>query len=346
LISEIKKAVYDLLQFKRAGVELTSAFTRMKHNSVLCPLIQRKLEAILGSFEKYRQITYDVQGPRDHGVDVFVRQVVDDNAYSICFQIKSNDDLRKNDWLKTMKSAWFDAQKAYVNMQDYYILVCCDSKEHKDKIRLIESEFSKPPIVHVIEPEYILSFIRLGLTQIDAAIKSKFGSDDIVFKKALDIARHLTPTQCSLIFYLMLANINGQRLGVSSEELLGSFLILDVYRRTEDYADEWFFEDESGEVDDDTLEDGLYELKPRGLSIKERILLDLETLEGSYIFQDSEGRYDIEFKENHSIVALMLDGKARYEYEDDDLLFYMMDLLGPHKGYEPKGDETQQNQCA
>ena len=40
----------------------------------------------------------------------------------------------------------------------------------------------------------------------------------------------------------------------------------------------------------------------------------------------------------------MFDGKVRYEYEDDDMLFYMMDLLGPHKGYESREDENQDYQ--
>lgn len=38
----------------------------------------------------------------------------------------------------------------------------------------------------------------------------------------------------------------------------------------------------------------------------------------------------------------MMDGNERYGYEGDELLFYRMDLFGPHKGYVSPEDRIEQ----
>ena len=130
------------------------------------------------------------------------------------------------------------------------------------------------------------------------------------------------------------------------EDIIGSAFVHEVYERTEDYADSWFFEDESDEADDEAYEDERDEYTLRGLSIDARVMQDIDALEGAHLFPYGDGLYTIELAEHHPIVALMLDGKVRYEYTGVDLLFYMMDLFGPHKGFHPREDQDLNDQCA
>ena len=333
--TEIKTIVYDLFQFRRSKSEATSVFTKMKHNSDLCPKVQRKLESALDSFEKYRRITYDIQGPRDAGADVILRQVLEEEAYFICSQIKSEADLKEKDWLKTLKAQWFDAQKTYQTLQDYYIIACCDILKHKQKIRVLESEFAENSKVHVIEPEYALSFIRLSLTQIDAIIKSKFGSEDIIFRNALSISNGLTPTENALLFIIIWFRVYQNSDCIEPHTIFDSSFIKYVYEHTPDFVGDWFFEDEFADFYGD---DESEEYTIRGLDMKERIMLDLDSLQDVFVQMDEVGNYLINLNEVQPLVILMMDGNERYKYNGNELLFYMMDLFGPHKGYEPRED--------
>ncbi len=83
----VQEVIYDLLQFRRATPESTRLFTRLMHDSDLCPKFQAKLELMLGAFRKYQQITYDLQGFKDRGSDVVVRQPSDDETKFICLQL-------------------------------------------------------------------------------------------------------------------------------------------------------------------------------------------------------------------------------------------------------------------
>jgi hypothetical protein len=117
----IKEVIYDLLQFKRAPSESTKVFSRLMHNANLCPQFQYKLELILGAHRKYQQITYDMQGFRDRGSDVAVRQRIDEKYNFICLQIKSENDLKDIDCMMRLKAQFFEAQGRYQTLLDYYI---------------------------------------------------------------------------------------------------------------------------------------------------------------------------------------------------------------------------------
>src|SRR3990167_8989691 len=134
----LAKLVDELLRYRRAAPSETKAFARMKHNEDLCPRFQQKLESILGSFEKYKKIVYDIQGLRDEGTDVLLREVVAESPWFICLQIKSENDVHGRDILKNLKAQFFDSAQRYGDsLVEYYVLLCCDSKKHKDIIRAI-----------------------------------------------------------------------------------------------------------------------------------------------------------------------------------------------------------------
>lgn len=339
MILDIGKIIYDLLQFRRSNKEATEKFVKLKHNADLCPKIQQKLELAFNSFEKYRRITYDIQGPSDEGSDIIIRQVLEDENYFICFQIKSENDFLNKDWLKILKSQWFDTDKNYKNLIEYYILLCCNTNDiqNKTKIRTIESTFSQTPKVYIIEPEFVLSFLRMSLTQIDAIVKSKFGAEDIVFRNGLSIISDLTPSESVLLFHLIWSMVYFNTNPVSPASVFQSAFVNHVYETIPDYERGWFFEEEAENIEEDQEEYEEYEI--RGYDLQQRIISDLEFLQDTLVRTDEAGNYVVNLSEVQPLVILMMDGNERYGYYNDELLFYMMDLFGPRKGYESREDE-------
>jgi len=192
------------MQYKRSQSDDTVLFKTLKHNDDLCPRFQKKLDMVFGSFNRYRTITYDVQGLRDEGTDIVIRQSENDTSYYLCFQIKSEDDLKSATYLNSLKGQVSDTMNTYSqNLLDYYVLLCCCTKDRstKNKIRMIEGALGKIPNVHVIEPEYTISFLKLGSIQLDAIIRSKLGGEDVIFQEALSTVSDLTPTERSILFY-------------------------------------------------------------------------------------------------------------------------------------------------
>jgi hypothetical protein len=326
----IQNIIYNILQLKRAAKEDTEIFVTLKHNADLCPKLQHKLESVFSAFEKYQRIVYDIQGPRDQGSDVIIRQIINDETHFICFQIKSEVDLKDKSWLKNIKAQWVDSQNSYRNLLDYYIFLCCDSRdsETKNKIRLLESEFSSTKPVHIIEPEYALTFLKLSLMQTDAIIKAKLGSEDIVYRNGLSIVTDFTPTEDAILYYMIYQKIYEGSDSIDEITILDSEFIKYVYANTPDLNRDWFFEDEES-TNDDFHQD--YTI--RELDTHERLSLDLEELKDLYILMSkSHGSY-VNFLQVQPLVLLMMDGNERYGYTGDDLLFYMMALFGPYKGY-------------
>lgn len=323
-MEHIKKIIYDLIFLKRSEEEITSWFTDKKHNAHLCPDFQDKLELIFESFEKYQKIVYDVQGPRDAGTDVIVRYK---NKY-ICFQIKSEDDLKRKDYLKDLKAQFFDTMDKFgENVLDFYIVLCCDKIKNKEKIRLIESEFVKRENIYVVEPDYALTFLHLSSIQIDAMIRSMYGDEDIVFKEGLAAVQNLTPTQKGLLYYFVYQSIFRENHKIHATDITNYSFINDFYKKIPDFDDAWFF---TNEDQFDTPNNRL-----RGYSISQRISNDLEILCNLFITENEGGSYSLHLITIHAIVLLMIDGNIRYLYEENDLIYYMLDLLGPIKGYKP-----------
>ena len=346
----VKEVIFELLQFRRAPFESTKVCSQLMHNSDLCPQFHRKLELILDAHRKYQQITYDMQGFRDRGSDVAVRQRIDGENSFICLQIKSENDLKDIDYMMRLKAQFFEAQGRYQKLLDYYIVLCCNlmpakidkkrkmpllNTEKKNQIRAITAEFATTENVHVIEPEYALTFLKLSSIQIDAAIKSKLGSEDVVFREAIRLVNDLSPTERALIFYLIWLKIYRDKGEFAPEDIFDHPHLRSIYEQIPDYERDWFFSDETDDYDySQSLE------VPRNMDVNARIAYDLEHLEDIFIERNSTGNFVFDFKEMQSLALTMMDGNLRYGYEEEELLDYMMNLFGRMKGYAPKGDNV------
>jgi hypothetical protein len=348
----IQKLIYDLMLFRRSSYTSTKAFSKLKHNDDLCPRFEKQIELIFYSFEKYRRITYDIQGFRDQGTDIIARLPVADDYQFICFQIKSEGDLKEANYLKTLKSQVFDTESTYQKLLDYYVVLCPDmndweakrkrdlktkretgredqspppiDKNKQNQIRTIKAEFAnRQTSIHIIDPEYAITFLSLTSVQIDAAIKNKLGAEDIVFRKTLELIETSTATERALLFYLVWLRIYRSMQTILPDEIYASPWLRDIYEvvRSEDW------EYQSEEERERFATPG---------SIQERITNDLEHLEDNFIESNVQGEYTLDLKYVDPLVVLMMDGNIRYGYEVDELLIYMMNLFGPVEGYEPQ----------
>jgi hypothetical protein len=105
-----------LARYRRAPVDATAAFQRMKHNSTILPKLQTQLESILNAHGRFRDVIYDTQGIHDDGVDAVVRippTESDGTPKLIGFQVKSYDDMIKPGYLKDLKAQHSDATRIH-----------------------------------------------------------------------------------------------------------------------------------------------------------------------------------------------------------------------------------------
>lgn len=335
------KILYDLFQFRRTAVEATEIFASWKHDADLCPKLQRQIEVAYSAIEKYQTITYDIQGPRDAGTDVILREPTDGDYEYVCFQVKSHDDLKNPDYLRILKAQYFDSQSRYgQQLRDYYILLCSSlvsfdqtkarsitSRAVKGKIRVISGEFARTPHVHVIEPEYALAFLRLAYAQIDAVVKKRLGETDVVQREATELVINFTPTETALLLFIIWSQIENNSSSVTLEEITNSDFLREIYDEMPDlHRDGYFFFEEDIENREDR--ETYNSLRnPRGFDFDTRILYDLMTLEGELIEVVEAERYTVEMKRVKPIAVTLMDGEIRFEYDRKSLLHYAFNVL-------------------
>jgi hypothetical protein len=316
----LKRLIFELLFLRRAALAETEWFSDKKHNSFLVPQLDLRIGDILDCSEKYRRLTYDTQGIRDHGIDVLLRYDIGEKEESqmryIGFQVKSYDDLSEKGWLTKLKAQVLDAAN-YVTMEDFYIVVCTDATEHISKIRDLHAELSKTEDTHIVRPEHSLNFYRLSPQRIGAYIKAKFSEEDLVYREAFELLSELTPHQSALVIELVVAHFLEGRDSWGAEELRQQDLIQSTYRDLPNLPIEYFLEDD----DDDE------EIVPEE-DLEYAWLKDLEVLQLGFIDLDSKAdKVKLKFNEVTPVAAITLDGYVRYGYEGVDLRKYLMETL-------------------
>jgi hypothetical protein len=198
-MSEYSQIVCDLLEARRSEPSATEVFMKLKHDKDLCPGFQKQIERIFSAFKKYHNVSYDIQGLKDEGVDVLLIEWVDGHKEFVGFQIKGEWDLSQKDFLQKLKAQLHDARSRYGSRLKFYYIVLCYSivsfdkkskrvgldKTRQEKVKSIIRDFAKESDVRVVEPEFAARFLSLSSINIDAIIKSRFGNQDIIIKEAL-----------------------------------------------------------------------------------------------------------------------------------------------------------------
>ena len=296
----LKGIVFDLITSGRTTDGLTKQFATMKHNADLLPKICEKLELILGYFYKYRELVCDVQGVRDHGVDIVLKYEQDEGARKVGFQVKSFDDIKAVDWQTKLKAQMFEAETYHgSNMDDFYILFCSDIEQHRDKIRNAMADLTANTkfICHPISPPKVLHFLKLGDAEIGAYIKRRLSKHDRVFADAVE-----SMDRCSLL-----------------EGALVIHGLIDL-----------LFSDANltpGKLCDFSIAHTIAETYPNQSieSIEEAVMRVIE--KGFFDHETYTGELTLNDQATNALAAIAYDAKVRYEYDDSDLKSYLFHSL-------------------
>ena len=184
---EIQDSITRLLRFQRAPEKITKKFRHLKHNADILPKLQKQLEMVLDACGKFEPIVYDCQGINDDGSDIAVRfnpQGI--NPELICFQVKSFRDLEKASYMQELKAQRDDSFRKVGGLHSYFIVLCTDGAQHKNRIRNIMAEFRSGERTTVIEPAYAYTFLNLPQTRIEAFVTRLMEAEDYVFRTALE----------------------------------------------------------------------------------------------------------------------------------------------------------------
>lgn len=316
--------LWDLLTYRRGPLEATRAFVNMTHNADLCPAFTRRCDDILSAFGKYEDISYDIQGLRDEGTDVLVRLGSNQESLVVCIQVKSHAEVVAAGVIDKLILQWQRSVDHYAEkLLHYYIVLCADGMVALNRVRDIQAEFAKKPQVTVIAPELAWPFLRYSTMAIDALVRAKAGEDDVVVRAALQISADLTPTELAILLYCINQTLGSSEPVVTLTDLRSSGFMEEIYERTPDYDRDWYFADD-GDEDGSTL-------APLGLELEDRIVADLDFLEGQFVEQIDQGGWRLLLSTVKPLALVLLDGAIRYDYEDHDLLVYGLEVLAADK---------------
>lgn len=182
---EVNELIFQILSINNYNATDTADFKKLKHNTKLVPRFKTNFENLAKLINPYYNDCYDIQGVTDDGVDVLLKYQANSDYHKIGFQIKSYDDIKNKDWLKTLKAQLFEAQGIW-KTEDLYIVFCTDSIEHKDKLRNAISEIQKSSDckIHIVEPENALTFYNFTSIDIFSIIYDFYHSNDSSQEKA------------------------------------------------------------------------------------------------------------------------------------------------------------------
>lgn len=182
--NRINELIYNIVKINNYSEVDTQEFKKIKHNDDLVPRFQKNLETLQRLISNYYDDCYDIQGITDNGVDILLKYKNDFEVHKIGFQIKSYDDIKNKEWLSKLKAQLFEEQQIW-KTEDFYIVFCTDSKEHKDKLRNAIAEIQKYSgcKIHIIKPEEALSFYNFNYIEILSCVYQFFHKSDSFLEK-------------------------------------------------------------------------------------------------------------------------------------------------------------------
>jgi hypothetical protein len=177
----------ELLRYREAPADDTKRLAAYNHDA-LCEIAKERLEAVMAAYLKYEHITYVVQGPKDHGVDVLLKETKEDEPQRyIALQVKSYAEIedRDNDVSKQLKAGLVDARLHYDSqLKRYYVLLFGNSKKHSKRISALTNELAKAADVRVIGPRHLLTLVEMDEVTVFAIVDRLLSPDDVVRKAA------------------------------------------------------------------------------------------------------------------------------------------------------------------
>ncbi len=350
----ILDSVLFLANYRRAPLEATAIFRKMKHNAGILPKLQTQLELVLNAHGRFREVIYDTQGIHDDGVDALVRiPSLDPNGTPqiIGFQVKSFDDMKNAGYLKDLKAQHSDAIRKVQGLVHYFIMLCTDIAEHRDRVRSVESEFRSTPDLTIIEPQFAYSLLHHPETRIDAVVKRMIESKDLVFREAFnEVAAFDSPTVRALVVYLVVESVLKRQVEFEQSQLLGDRILESIYTELREKQEELLAEyrlrqqeqldadldeeeevQEEGDEDDweeDDFDDGEEEEPEKILEFQDQIAADLDSVDTGFIQIDSRSlTLQIDPSDLRALTAVITDAVARFKYDRKELMDFAFDVM-------------------
>ena len=337
--------VTRLIRFHRSPPRADRAFRKLKHDRDLLPRLQTQLEIVLGAYGKFEPLVYDTQGVRDDGSDIVLRWRTENasRAEYIGFQVKSFDDLEKDQYLKLLKSQHFESHTAISELRKYFIVLCTDASVHKNKIRSIEAAFKLAENSEVIEPSFAHAFLFMQRTTLEAIVKKTLEAEDYVFREALESLDFSTQSAKALAVFLSVQFVLDGKSRVTFTELAENNVLRSIYeylrvRQEERIADSVYAyddesaddEEESFEADDD--EDKYYDEDDDHPIVSEhfesQLISDIENVDSYLLQREASESYRIVVDQLRALNAVSLDALVRYQYSVNELYAYMFSVMG------------------
>lgn len=310
----LKKIIFYFLTLDKTKRAETAIFKEIPHDD-LCRSLSERIETILSYFQRYRKIAYNLHGLMEEGSDVALRYYVNDKSCFICFQIKSYGDLKQTDYLKKIKAQYVDSRNRY-DFEDYYVILATDEHAERRKIAGIKADLIKTPELTIIDPSQYLFFLRLKPAHVGARVKAYVEDGDLVINEAWIKVAGLPKTQYCLIFLIVDLSIRKYfSLVIEKTDIVSSSYLRDVY---ESFSPE----DVNKEEEDEFV---FY----KSDDFVEMVEEDLEFLSGRGYFDfDSQAEKIIpDYNFLKPIVCLILEGQLRYEFNTEETLEYVEELL-------------------
>jgi len=347
-------SILFLANYRRAPLEATAAFRKMKHNAGILPKLQTQLELVLNAHGRFREVIYDTQGIHDDGVDALVRipsSDPDGTPQLIGFQVKSFDDMKNAGYLKDLKAQHSDAFRKVQGLVHYFIMLCTDIAEHRDRVRSVEGEFKSASNVTVIEPQFAYSLLHHPETRIDAVVKRMVESKDLVFRDAFnEVASFDSPTVRALVVYLVVESVLKRQVEFQQGQLLGDRILEDIYTELREKQEQLLAEyrlrqqeqldsdldeeedvQEEGDEDDweeNDFEDEEEEEPEKILEFQDQIAADLDSVDTGFIQIDSRSlTLQIEPSDLRALTAVITDAVARFRYDRKELMDFAFDVM-------------------
>lgn len=195
----------ELLKGRRVDAASTHSFKNYRHDVDLCPRFERQVSMMLDVYRAYGQEVSDIQSMRDDGIDILLRyENRAGETRTAAIQIKSNHEfdewkLKKLALPQTLKAQYATAI-SNARVDDFYVLLCVDSIEHKSRVRMLSSEMKNFAKCHIVKPEDLLDLFNMSEIDLWGRTTRLLCHNDTVLKKATE---ELEAEEVDVAFFLI-----------------------------------------------------------------------------------------------------------------------------------------------